>query len=191
MIAYLAGEVIFKGEDFVILETGGTGFKIFVGFDAPEAGGHLELFTHLVVREDALSLYGFKTFGELEMFETLLGVSGIGPKSALGVLIAASPAMIKAAIVQEDTGILTQVSGIGKKTAARVILELKNKFSVNDLADLTSEEIPVTTKSEAIDALIGLGYRPQEVRRVLAEIPADKTLEEKIRLALKSLGRGK
>lgn len=190
MLAYLEGEVIFKSEDFVLLLVGGTGFKVFVGFDAP-AGERLELFTHLVVREDALLLYGFRTYEELEMFEILLGVSGIGPKSAMGVLIAASPGIIKTAIVQEDTTILTRVSGIGKKTAARVILELKNKFSADDLAGLKPEEIPVTTKNEATDALIGLGYRPQEVRRVLAEIPADKTLEEKIRLALKSLGRGK
>lgn len=192
MISYLEGELILKRQDFIIVKSGGVGFKLFVHFDAGTVGEKIVLFTYLVVREDSLSLYGFKTYEELELFETLISVSGIGPKSGMGILSLADPHTIKTAIVEEDPGILTRVSGIGKKTADRVILELKNKFSVDDLETMEgSSRLNVSEHNDAIEALVGIGYGQNEVRKVLAEISKDKSLEERIRLALKELGKGK
>jgi Holliday junction DNA helicase RuvA len=192
MISYLEGELILKKQDFIIVKSGGVGFKLFVHFDTGTIGEKIVLFTYLVVREDSLSLYGFKTYEELELFETLISVSGIGPKSGMGILSLADPHTIKTAIVEEDPGILTRVSGIGKKTADRVILELKNKFSVDDLETMEgSSRLNVSEHNDAIEALVGIGYGQNEVRKVLAEISKDKSLEERIRLALKELGKGK
>lgn len=192
MISYLEGELILKRQDFIIVKAGGMGFKLFVHFDAGVVGEKISLFTYLVVREDSLSLYGFKDYEELELFETLISVSGIGPKSGMGILSLADPHTIKTAIIQEDPGILTRVSGIGKKTADRVILELKNKFSVDDLDTLEgSSHLNVSEHNDAIEALVGIGYNQNEVRKVLSEIPKEKSLEERIRLALRELGKNK
>lgn len=192
MISYIEGELVLKKQDFIVVKSNGVGFKLFVSFDAGVVGGSVAFFTHLVVREDSLSLYGFRTYEELELFETLISVSGIGPKSGMGILALADPHTIKTAIIQEDPGILTRVSGIGKKTADRVILELKNKFSVEDLGELSSSsQSNVSEHHDAIEALIGIGYGQNEVRKILSEIPKDKSLEERIRLALRELGKGK
>lgn len=192
MISYLEGELILKRQDFIIVKSGGIGFKLFVHFDAGVVGEKISLFTYLVVREDSLSLYGFKTYEELELFEILISVSGIGPKSGMGILSLADPYTIKTAIIQEEPGILTRVSGIGKKTADRVILELKHKFSVDDLETLSdSAQINVNEHHDAIEALVGIGYGQNEVRKVLSEIPKEKSLEERIRLALRELGKNK
>jgi Holliday junction DNA helicase RuvA len=192
MISYLEGELILKKQDFIIVKSGGIGFKLFVHFDAGVVGEKISLFTYLVVREDSLSLYGFKTYEELELFEILISVSGIGPKSGMGILSLADPYTIKTAIIQEEPGILTRVSGIGKKTADRVILELKHKFSVDDLETLSdSAQINVNEHHDAIEALVGIGYGQNEVRKVLSEIPKEKSLEERIRLALRELGKNK
>lgn len=192
MISYLEGELILKKQDFIVVKSNGVGFRLFVGFDAGLLGSNVALFTHMVVREDALSLYGFRTYEELELFEILISVSGIGPKSGMAILSLADPHTIKTAIIQEEPGILTRVSGIGKKTADRVILELKNKFTVEDLGVLSdAAQSNVNEHHDAIEALVGIGYGQNEVRKVLSEIPKDKSLEERIRLALRELGKGK
>ncbi|MDD3190836.1 MAG: Holliday junction branch migration protein RuvA [Candidatus Pacebacteria bacterium] len=193
MISYIEGEVLFKGKDFIILKTAGVGFKVFVlpGIDATKE--KIGLYTHLAVREDALTLFGFVSYEELELFETLISVSGIGPKAGLGILSLADPATVKTAIVREDASILTRVSGIGKKTADRVILELKNKFT---FADITEGEAGEKQKAlidhqDVVEALMGLGYGQNEVRKVLEKIPKESSLEDKIKLALKELGKNK
>lgn len=191
-MSYLEGELILKKQDFIIVKSGGVGFKLFVHFDVGDIGTTVSLFTYLVVREDALSLYGFKTYEELELFEVLISVSGIGPKSGMGILALADPYTIKTAIIQEEPGILTRVSGIGKKTADRVILELKHKFSVDDLGEFSDfAQNNASEHSDAIEALVGIGYSQNEVRKILSEIPKDKSLEERVRLALKELGKNK
>ena len=191
MISYLKGEVIFRGDNFIILCAGGVGFKVFLLPGADTGAQSVELFTHLAVREDALTLYGFRTWEELELFETLIGVSGIGPKAGLGILALSDPATVKLAIAREDASILTRVSGIGKKTAERVILELKNKFTLADLraGELSAVQQEILDHRDEVEALVGLGYGENEARRALEKLPAGKSLEERIKLALKELGK--
>lgn len=191
MISYIEGEIIFRGDNFIIIKSAGVGFKVFVTSRADISSDSIALYTHLAVREDALTLFGFTSYEELELFEILIGVSGIGPKAGLGILSAADPDTVKTAIAREDSSILTSVSGIGKKTAERVILELKNKFSAADMAgtEINAVQQEIIDQHDVIEALIGLGYGQNDARRVLAKIPKEKSLEEKIRLALRELGR--
>lgn len=193
MIAYLEGEIVFRGVNFVILKSGGVGFKVFVLPDTDVSGERLRLYTHLAVREDALTLFGFRTYEELELFGILIGVSGVGPKAGMGILSVADPATIKLAIAKEDASILTRVSGIGKKTAERVILELKNKFTLGEIkeGDLSAAQKEILDQQDVIEALMGLGYGQNDVRKVLENIPREKSLEERVRLALRELGKGK
>lgn len=190
MISYVKGKIIFKKDRFVIVSTGGVGYKIFVLSNTKEVGEDVEYFTYLNVREDALTLYGFSKYEDLELFEHLISVSGIGPKTALGVLSLADSGTIKIAIAKEDSSILTRVSGIGKKTAERIILELKNKFSVSD-ADRSEEKgKEISDHSDALDALVSLGYSTFQAKKALSEVPSGiKDVGEKIKMALKELGR--
>jgi Holliday junction DNA helicase RuvA len=193
MISYIEGEIILRGANFVIVKSGGMGFKVFVLPGADISGDFIELYTHLAVREDSLTLYGFPTYEELELFEILIGVSGIGPKAGLGILSVANPTTIKMAIAREDSSILTSVSGVGKKTAERVILELKNKFTLADIAEgeLNPTQKEILDHQDVVEALMGLGYGQNDVRKVLSKIPKEKSLEEKIKLALRELGKNK
>lgn len=193
MISYIEGGIIFRGAGFIILKSGGLGFKIYVTPRTDISGDRAELYTHLAVREDALTLYGFPTYEELDLFETLISVSGIGPKAGLGILSIADPATIKTAIAKENAGILTRVSGIGKRTAERVILELKNKFTAYDAADaeLNAVQQEIIDQQDVIEALVSLGYGQNDVRKILSKIPKEKSMEEKIRFALKELGKNK
>src|SRR3989344_9682734 len=131
MIAFIEGKIELRGEKFAIIAAGGVGYKIFAGVETlrkvPEKGQNVRLWTHQYVREDALELYGFLTFVELELFETLISISGIGPKSGLGIMAIAPVDTLKKAIASGDTSYLTKVSGIGRKTAEKVILELREK----------------------------------------------------------------
>src|SRR6185295_9316164 len=131
-------------------------------------GQEVSLVTHTYVREDQLTLYGFQTLPELEFFEMLLTVSGVGPKSALGIMSLASIDMIKSAIVSEDPSVFTKVSGIGRKTAERVIVELKEKLKDEKSAAPVAQE-----QSDALDALVALGYSQQEARDALKNVPKD------------------
>jgi len=193
MISYIEGEVILRGVNFIILKSGGVGFKVFVLPDVDVAVDRIGLYTHMAVREDALTLFGFNTYEEMELFEILIAVSGVGPKAGMGILSIANPNTIKLAIAKEDASILTRVSGIGKKTAERVILELKNKFTLADIktGELNSTQQEIMDQQDVIEALIGLGYGQNEVRQVLSNIPREKSLEERIKLALKQLGKKK
>jgi len=193
MISYIEGEVIFRSDNFIIVRCQGVGYKVFVLPAVADDSGEISLYTHLAVREDALTLFGFRTYEELELFETLISVSGIGPKAGMGILALAEPGTIKLAIAHEDASILTRVSGIGKKTAERVILELKNKFTIADISPQGTSPVQqeILDQQDVIGALMGLGYGQNEIRNVLEKIPKEKSLEEKIKLSLKELGKNK
>jgi holliday junction DNA helicase RuvA len=188
MIGSLAGKIQFKSANYVILETAGVGYKVFVTptlMFGLKTGQTLTLVTHTYVREDQLTLYGFESLPELEFFELLLTVSGVGPKSALGIMSLASLDMIKSAIASADPTVFTKVSGIGRKTAERVIIELKDKLKAQVDASPVAKE-----HSEAMDALLALGYSQQEARDALKSVPMDVTnLQDKVKVALKSLNK--
>ncbi len=190
MLSYIKGKIIFRGKDFVIVKPGNIGFKVFVLASLNTENDEVELFTHLAVREDALTLYGFSNYEELELFELLISISGIGPKAGSGILSLADPKTVKVAIAKGDASILTRVSGIGKKTAERVILELGNKFSISDISGLEEKSKEINDQTDAVDALISLGYNVNEAKRALSEVPSEiKDVGEIIKMALKGLGR--
>jgi len=189
MIGFIEGKIESSVDRWVIVDVSGVGYKIYISANTfkklPKSGEKVKLFTHLHVREDILDLYGFLDKKELEFFELLISISGIGPKGALNILGVASIETLKKAIANEESSILTKVSGIGKKTAEKIILELKTKVSGGELlGDKASAD------GEAIDALIGLGYKLHEAREVLKKIPDDfKDVADKVREALKILGK--
>ena len=160
MIGSIKGKISHKSGNYIILETSGVGYKVFV----PQAllltlklNQELSLVTHTYVREDQLTLYGFQTLPELEFFELLLTVSGVGPKSALAIMSLAGIDMLKSAIASGDATVFKKVSGIGQKTAERVIVELKEK-----LKDEAATGPFAQQHSDAVDALLSLGYSQQE-----------------------------
>jgi Holliday junction DNA helicase RuvA len=189
MIAKLNGKIEFLRGNYVVVDVGGVGYKVFVTlhtFGKIAGRQTVELYTHTYVREDTLALYGFLQLDELEMFELLIAISGIGPKAAMGILSIADPKTVVAAVLNDDPSILTRVSGVGKKIAQRVILELKNK--VTDIS--IHEKTQITADSEALEALVAMGYSVSESRETLKQISPDvKDVGERIKSALKSLGR--
>lgn len=191
MIHTLTGKISDKGESYIVVETGGVGFKVFTNtrtaMKAP-AGGEAKLFTHLYVREDKLELYGFLEEGALKLFELLISVSGIGPKSALAILDIDATENIIAAIAGKRPDILTRASGVGLKTAERVILELQSRIKMPGGTKHLTEAMDVNQEVE--EALVGLGYSRLTVRDVISKVaPEFKTLEDRLRQALKILGR--
>ncbi len=191
MIAYLKGKIIFKNENFIILLSGGVGYKVFMLSCQNKTDDEVEFFTYLNVREDALTLYGFTNYQELELFEHLISISGIGPKAGLGILSLADPETIKVAIAKGDSSILTRVSGIGKKTAERVVLELRNKFSSLQSDEVLQEKSKeINDHADVIEALVGLGYSSSEAKKALVNVSAEiKDVSERIKMALKELGK--
>lgn len=186
MIGLLKGTIELNTEKYIILDVNGVGYKVYISGSTfknlPKKGEKVKLYTHLHVREDALELYGFLSLKELEFFELLISISGIGPKGALNILNVASVETLKKAIVNEESSILTKVSGIGKKTAEKIILELKNKIS-DELGEVGVDD-------EAIDALMSLGYKLKDAREVLKKVPKEiEGVENRVREALKLLGR--
>lgn len=197
MIAAVRGRLEARGSDFLIVELGGFSLRVFsptnVISEAGAIGEQVRLHTYLYVREDQLALYGFLSPAQLNMFEVLLGVSGIGPKGALGILSAAPVETLQVAIAEGNTDLLTSVPGIGKKTAARLVIELKGKLDmaayVGGVASSGSEP---SLYRDAMDALIGLGYTPTEARAAVQGMPttgddAPKSGEEAVLYALRRL----
>lgn len=189
MISYLKGKIKNKGQCYIILDVKDVGYQIFVNPTMHadlDIGQEIEFYTHHHIREDAMDLYGFNTLEDLEMFELLLGISGIGPKSALGVLAISSVNEIRETIAQGDSSLLTKVSGIGKKTAERIVLELREK-----VAHLVGpDQAGASASSDEIDALMALGYSLQQAREVLKKVdPKIKDSGQRIKEALKNLGK--
>lgn len=190
MIAYLDGAAVFKGERYLIISAGGIGYRVFVAPETlkkiPEKDLSVKLWVHLYVREDALELYGFLHQPELEFFEMLINISGIGPKSGLGIMNIAPLDTLKRAIAAGDTSYLTRVSGIGRKTAEKIVLELKEKIAGRGV----SVEAPeLKEEADALEALVSLGYSQSEAREALRGVPREITSPEKrIKEVLKKLG---
>lgn len=170
MIAFIKGKLADLQAGAVVLDVGGIGYRVQVPLsllnDLPARGGEVMLHTHLAVRDDGFSLYGFQEQAELDYFTRLLNVSGVGPKGALAVLTIFSPAELRQAILGEDTAALTRVPGVGKKTAGRIILELKDKLP----GPAVSQEAGPAGRGreiDAVEALQALGYSPVEARRAV------------------------
>lgn len=193
MISHLKGTVIFSGDRFVILDVAGVGYKIGVTPDTlrksiSEKGKEISLWIHLAVREDSMSMYGFFERQELELFEMLIGISGVGPKSAIGVLSVASVDALKSAIGSGDTSYLTKVSGIGKKNAEKIVLELRDKLGGPGGSGAT--ESGRKEEVDAIEALKSLGYSQREAREALKEVSDTvKGTSHRVKAALKNLGK--
>lgn len=188
MIAYLEGDIELLRPNYAVLKVGGVGYKVFV---SPAFGEKLhenafaKMYIYTQVREDISALYGFQNVEELEFFELLISVSGIGPKAAMGILAAASVDKVRASIVAQDPTLLSSVSGIGKKTAEKVVIELKGKVgATGSIFDHGNGE-----KAEDIyEALMGLGFRPLEAREAIAAMPHEcVTTEEKLKYCLTHL----
>ena len=187
MIATLRGEISQIEDNAIILEVGGVGLRVFV--PAPlrtkmKAGESLMLYTHLVVREDALVLYGFESQADRELFNTLLGVDGVGPKAALSVLSTMTLDAVQRAVFADEADVLSRVPGIGKKTAQKMALHLKDKLKPSDaLARVASMS---DTDGEVLAALTALGYSVIEAQTAIQAIPKDTPddVEERLRVAL-------
>ena len=190
MIGYISGNIIFSCDKYVILNVGGIGYKVYISLDTVNVvSGKSEasLWTHLVVKEDLLDLYGFLTQKELDFFKLLIGISGIGPKGALGIMGVASVETLCSAINAGDTSYLTKVSGIGKKNAQKIILELKDK--VSSFADVEKTNLGRNENVDVIEALKSLGYRENEAREAVQNLsPEINGTAQKITEALKLIG---
>lgn len=195
MIGYLNGKVKFLTNDEIILDVGGVGYKVLV--DALtrqnlQVDTSAELFVHTSVREDAITLYGFKNRETLEFFEMLLTVSGVGAKSALAIVSKISMADFSAAVSAQDLSTLTKLPGVGKKSAQRILLELKDKvknFSGDTSEDFQPAPILSNAFDEATDALSALGYTTAEISSVFKKAPKNFSTEQLIKFALKELNR--
>lgn len=210
MLAYIKGTLEMKKTEYVVIDVGGLGYKVFMSENAIEAlgniGGNVKVHTHYRVREDDISIYGFNTLEELKMFELLLGVSGIGAKTALSTLAICEPSEFALAIVSEDVKTLTQIPGIGPKSAKRIILELKDKIKMQQEVEAIKNQIDknqnknATAKiqqalknqgkaKEAIEALQVLGYNKKEIEKTFEKIDIQElSTEEIIKQGLKLLG---
>lgn len=187
MIATLRGEISQIEDTALVLEVGGVGLRVFV--PAPlrtrsKAGEALMLYTHLVVREDALVLYGFETQPERELFNTLLGVDGIGPKAALSVLSTLTLDLVQRAVFADETDVFNRVPGIGKKTAQKMAIHLKDKLKPMDA--LASVAAMTDRDGEVLAALTALGYSVVEAQAAIQALPKDapEDTEERLRMAL-------
>lgn len=187
MIDIVSGEVASIDKGSLVVVVGGIGFRVNVPktvFDVVEGPGHtITLFTHLAVREDALTLYGFITEEDRGLFDILLSVSGVGPKMALAILGTISIDHLRNAVAREEPDVLTRVPGVGKKTAEKIVFELKNKLGTSVAHGLS---LINDTDTDVIDALTGLGYSVIEAQSAVQKIPRDapKDFESRFRLAL-------
>ncbi|BEU87733.1 Holliday junction branch migration protein RuvA [Selenomonas sp. TAMA-11512] len=200
MIGFLRGKVSHIAEDMCFLDVSGVGYRIFASsrtLSTLDIGKERQLFTHLAVREDAMILYGFTTKEEYDVFQSLIAVSGVGPKAALGILSSFSAAQLALAIQNKDVKRLTQAPGIGKKSAERLILELKDKLTgiampeedgavVKPSVDMAELSSP---RDEALAALASFGYTREEAEPFLKKADAAATTEELIRMFLKQAAK--
>jgi holliday junction DNA helicase RuvA len=176
-----------------LVEVGGVGYRVLVPLGAVPVlppGEHAFLFTHLHVRDDAMVLYGFPTRDERDTFEILIGATGVGPKLALAILSVHSPGALRRALVDDDLDAFTLVPGVGKRTAQKLLVDLKARLEVPDLDLVEAPTQTLSPRAEVRAALDGLGYSPDELRTVLAQLPDDGSVEELLREALKLLSVG-
>jgi Holliday junction DNA helicase RuvA len=190
MIAFVAGTIATKAADRVVIDVGGVGYEAFVSANTlkalPPTGRRAHLFTQLHVRDDAMTLFGFADTEERTLFGHLLGVTGVGPKVALGILSVLSPTSFRRAVATGDADAITVVPGVGKKVAARVILDLKDRLGAGG-----DEAVGSGPLAEVREALLALGLSAQEARDALQALPAngDRPVEDLLRDALRGVGR--
>lgn len=193
MIYGLTGRLAVKDEHFLVIAAGGISFKVFAGErtlrSSGAVGGEIRVFTHFHVREDAMDLYGFLTEEDLRFFELLISISGVGPKSALSIIDVASMEELAAAIQEGRPDLLTKASGIGRKTAERIIIELRGKVASAQSGRVVEK---MDTDADLVDALSNLGYRREEARSVLAKVPPEVSgVEARLKEALRLLSAKK
>jgi holliday junction DNA helicase RuvA len=189
MIGYISGQIMAKYKGELWINVAGVGYRVRVGqrtYEAAEAETEVGLFIHTLVREDALALYGFRDMTELQMFELLIEVSGIGPKTALVIVGSQSPEHIETAVRQADVGFFQKVPGIGKKSAQRIIVDLKGKMPGLKELDLQDEEVD----EDVMMALSQFGFKEKDIRLALERIDSGLAIELKVKEGLKLLGKG-
>ena len=196
MIARLEGELLDKQAPCVLIDVNGVGYEVNVSLNTlvslPEIGANLALLTHFVVREDAQTLYGFMSSRERELFRALIKVNGVGPKMALGILSGMTVDEFSTAVFSEDIGLLVKLPGVGKKTAERLVIEMRDIIdSVGLTSAMDSSNENKDVRLEAEGALISLGYKQQDVSKIMSklDLKSVSTAEDIIRLALKSIAK--
>ena len=200
MYAYIKGELAEINTDHIVIEAGGIGYQVFVSLQTfdylPSVGENLKIYTYLYLREDAMILYGFLTKDDLELFKLLISVSGIGPKGGLAILSTLEADDLRFAILSGDAKAISKAPGVGGKTAQRVILELKDKLSLEDAFEAKTEYVQKnaaavggSVKNDAVMALTALGYSSTESLKAVSavEITEDMDVEEVLKAALKHL----
>lgn len=201
MISYIRGELVAVEKEKVIIDVGGVGYGIFMPESAmgllPQMGNEVKLHTYLNVREDAMQLFGFLTRDDLEIFKLLIGVSGIGPKGGLSILSKLTADDLRFAIMSGDSKAISAAPGIGKKTAEKVIIELKDKLDIEEILNSSDSETKSAIKmdgsaneiqSEAVQALVALGYGSTESLKAVNKVNSENmTVEEVLKQALKNL----
>ena len=199
MIAFVSGILEMKLNAYIVINVGGVGYKVFMSESAIDTLGNIgdkvKVYTHQHVREDDISLYGFITMEELNMFELLISVSGVGAKSALSILANVDPSKFALAVITNDTSKLVKIPGVGAKTAARIVLELKDKLKNQDIVDKKHSTNHKSTENEeeleeAISALQVLGYNRRDIEKAFDKIDLNNlSLEDMIKQGLKYLSR--
>jgi len=194
MIGSIRGRLTYKQAPQIVVECSGVGYEVETPLstflELPQNGADLFLYTHLLVREDAQILYGFSTEDERLMFRTLLKVNRVGAKLALGILSAMTANDFRRCVELEDTTSLSRIPGVGKKTAERLIIEMRDRIGA--VAPAGGKEAPLTVeasaRNEAVDALVTLGYKPREVQKLISKLDVeDKSAEDIIRMALRQV----
>lgn len=190
MIAYLAGKILTQNTGSVIVLVNNVGYLVFVPeilAQSVKIDQEVQLFTYYHLRENAVELYGFFKKAELDFFKKLISINGVGPKAGLAILSTLKMEQIIGAILKEEPTLIQTVPGIGKKTAERIVLELKNKVFLNNLEEMSTAGMTAANHGELIEALINLGYSKAEACQLAQRVPAEAlTIEEKIKFALKN-----
>ncbi|MCH5316994.1 MAG: Holliday junction branch migration protein RuvA [Eubacterium sp.] len=199
MIYNVRGKLTYTDPQFVVVECGGVGFKCFTSLNTAKSvgkiGSEVNLFTYLSVREDAMDLFGFSTQTELDSFKLLITVSGVGPKAAIAVLSELSPDKLAIAIAAGDSKAITKANGVGKKTAERIVLELKDKMvnmssgEISSAAASAISAVEETASAEAVAALVALGFSQSDAAVAVGQMDKSLSADEMIRLGLRQLSR--
>ena len=200
MYEYISGELKFIYNDYIVIDNNGIGYKIFTSNNTifnVNVGDFYTIYTDYIVKEDYVALFGFKTLDELEMFKMLVSVNSIGPKIACGILSSMSVDSLKLTIVNGDAVSLSTAKGVGKKTAQKIILELKDKISIDSISskDISTGEMEITTSGKdfekrelVLDALVNLGFMKNDIEKFLSSINIDEMeIEDIIKLSMKKL----
>lgn len=189
MYDYIKGKLVRKAENYAVVEANGVGYKIITTRSSLSniKEGEVIFYTYLYVREDIFDLYGFSTVEERSAFELLISVSGVGPKAAVAILSVVTASELAIAIVTNQPKTITAAQGVGNKMAQKIILELKDKIKNQDIKPSTYSSAPVTEEDDTVNALVALGYNQAEIITALRDVPAEYTVEEKIKYGLKNL----